>query len=190
MHVIPIKRAFAQQLAGKYKLLPPTGLPEGFLAPDEHPFIVLAQYLTDIRQRMGLELRVNELQGSYFYIPFVDAANDGRTPFLMSYQSWQSQLIPRLVGSLYGANLKLGYFEPEHKAYNDLGSGQYSFQNFVGLNNPSGSLGVLSPVFTTRFNRAPRGQLTAQNFKDLLTTPVRATMYPNTGRCVRFEYVS
>ena len=35
-HLAPVSKTLAQQMAGKLQLLPPTGLPDGFLKDDEH----------------------------------------------------------------------------------------------------------------------------------------------------------
>lgn len=58
--VLPIKKTMAQQMVGSdRKLLPVKGLPQGYLADDEHPLVVSVGKLNDIRQ---IIVQIQQLQ--------------------------------------------------------------------------------------------------------------------------------
>lgn len=48
--VVAIPKAEAQKMAGNRALLPPRGLPDGFIGADKHPYVLTVGLFHDIRQ--------------------------------------------------------------------------------------------------------------------------------------------
>lgn len=48
--VLPISKSLAQSMSGGHKLLPPRGLPAGYIGADQHPLILYGGLEHDIRQ--------------------------------------------------------------------------------------------------------------------------------------------
>lgn len=107
---IPVE--LAQRIIGPTRrLLAPSGLPRGFLKDGDTLAYTTLLYQTDIRQRIGIDLRVPFLSTQTFAIPFVDASGDGRTPFSFEINH-VSQIIPSLGATIQGHRDVLANFDP------------------------------------------------------------------------------
>lgn len=73
----------------------------------------MGTYQSDIRQTfLIVPLRIAKLAGFAAYIPFVDAAGDGVTPFSYTIRTWQDAVVPALVANVYGFPSTPSTFEP------------------------------------------------------------------------------
>ncbi|CAO1626478.1 unnamed protein product [Jaminaea pallidilutea] len=184
--VFGIKRHDAEKLAGGHKILPAQGLPQGYIKDDEVPVVFLAGLFHDIRQ---LTLKIPNLNHGQLFLPFVDASDDGSTPFTRLATIYQSQPVPVLAGTLQqGVTLIVANFDPRDAAYKAIGGNQYSIGIDVGINN-DGLLGLPlpdGPVFSAHWHKVGKPVVDPDFFKGVMQAPYQHTYY---NTCSQSKYV-
>jgi len=150
---------------------PPKDLPEGFdLKDDEHAIQITAAYLTDYRQNNVLALR--EISALNLFVPWVQGVESSKVPFSYHVVTFNSQIIPALIGTLFqGANAYPAFFDPKHAAYRAIPDGftfnvDYGlFQNFLDVP------GLTSPAFQSSFSRSESSTLPVEYVLEVMNMP-------------------
>ncbi|KAL9938266.1 hypothetical protein V8E36_002889 [Tilletia maclaganii] len=169
--LLPVSKVDAQKLAGGRTLLAPKDLPEGFdLKDDEHAIQITAAYLTDYRQNNVLALR--EISALNLFVPWVQGVESSKVPFSYHVVTFNSQIIPALIGTLFqGANAYPAFFDPKHAAYRAIPDGftfnvDYGlFQNFLDVP------GLTSPAFQSSFSRSESSTLPVEYVLEVMNMP-------------------
>lgn len=188
--LLPIQKSVAEDLSRGRRLLEPQGLPDGFLQPDEHPLVYVTGLLGDIRQG---PLHIEEILSANAYLPFVDALEDGQTPYTFDVVNLQNKLIPVLAGSLQQSiNLQKANFNPDDRAWRDLDGGLFSQDVDQGIPKEGniGGLPVLNkPTVTAVWHPVDKGVAVVADafFKGVLSAPY---IHTYSGRCSKttFDY--
>lgn len=91
-------------------------------------------------------------QSANAYIPFIDALQDGSTPFTFDALNLQDQIVPVIAGSLQQSiNLQLANFDPDHAAWKQLDAALYAQEINQGISK-DGNIGGLPVVNTPTFS--------------------------------------
>lgn len=128
-------------------------------------------------------------QHGQLFLPFVDASDDGSTPFTRLATIYQSQPVPVLAGTLQqGVTLIVANFDPRDAAYKAIGGNQYSIGIDVGINN-DGLLGLPlpdGPVFSAHWHKVGKPVVDPDFFKGVMQAPYQHTYY---NTCSQSKYV-
>ncbi|PWN48356.1 hypothetical protein IE53DRAFT_400060 [Violaceomyces palustris] len=173
--VLPIDKSVAKSMAGgNYELLE-HGLDSSYIGPNQHPLLIVAGYMYDIRQGIT---KVNQLSSTSVYVPFVDRTGQGK-PFLCSTLTLLDQLVPTLVGFLSQITVTgLANYDPPHNAYKNTGINDFSLTITQGTTILTPNLAVTK--FQSNFHATPQQSIKSEQFISMVNQPFYK---PLTGLC-------